>query len=126
MKQIQEFLSYNIFTFGNYNFTASTKVGNQKYTKTGIFIVKENLMEQLNRVADHNMLYKLSIASGAKMFTKDSINALFNAVENNENLVAINYLQKSLKDLIDLKIALLILIFVLALEWFLRKFWGLI
>jgi len=111
---------------GTYKFNASTELGNKTLTKTGIFIVKENLIEQSDLVADHNMLYKLSMNSNGKCFEKDEIAALFNDIEKNTNIAPISYSQKSLKELIHLKKLLLLLVLVFSLEWFLRKIWGLV
>jgi hypothetical protein len=93
---------------------------------SGIFIVKENLIEQSNLIADHNMLYKLALNSKGLQVEKNNINELISHIENNSEIATVEYTQKTFKDLIHLKILLIILILLFATEWFLRKMWGVV
>jgi len=111
---------------GKYRFTASTAVGNKKYKKSGNFIIKESMLEQSDLVADYNLLYKLSLQSNGKMFDKSDLDKLLTEIENNVNIKPVIYTQKTLKELIDLKWLFAIFILLLTIEWFFRKYWGMI
>jgi len=111
---------------GRYNFKASTVVANKILTKTGIFIVKEDLIEETNLLADHSTLYKLSDMSKGKLIEKEEIDQLYGIITENPTIKPIIYTDKSLKDIIQFRWLFLILLTFLAGEWFLRKFWGLI
>lgn len=119
-------LNIGVQNKGHYKFKASTKFGNKQFEKQGEFIVKENLIEQTNLMADYNMLYKLSLNSDGKYLNKERINELVTEIESNTSISAIAYSQKVLKDLIHLKWLLMLFVIILTLEWFLRKYWGLI
>ncbi|MDA3894194.1 MAG: hypothetical protein PF517_21250 [Salinivirgaceae bacterium] len=119
-------LNIGLLEVGEYSFIAKTQLGDSNYTKTGTFIVKENLKEQSNLLADYNMLFKLSENSGGKQYSKANIPELFSEIENNSNIVSLEFSQKILNDLINLKSILIALLLILSLEWFLRKYWGLI
>ena len=119
-------LNLGMMGVGNYNFEASTVSINKTLKYFGIFIVKENLIEQSNLIADHNMLYKLALNSKGLQVYKNNINELISHIENNSEIATVAYTQKTFKDLIHLKILLIILILLFTTEWFLRKMWGLV
>jgi hypothetical protein len=119
-------LNLGMMGVGNYNFEASTLSINKTLKYSGIFIVKENLIEQSNLIADHNMLYKLALNSKGLQVEKNNINELISHIENNSEIATVEYTQKTFKDLIHLKILLIILILLFATEWFLRKMWGVV
>jgi hypothetical protein len=109
---------------GKYYFTALTNIGNKKYEKSGSFIIKESMLEQSDLLADYNLLYKLSLQSNGKMFSKYDLDKLRLEIENNVNIKPVFYTQKTLKELIDIKQLFAVFILLIAIEWFFRKYWG--
>ncbi len=119
-------VNIGVLNIGKYAFKVSTQLGNIAFNKTGTFIVKENMIEQTNLIADYNMLYKLSINSNGKQIDKYNIVDLVNIIEENTNIAPVVYIQKTLRELIHLKWLFVLLAFMLGAEWFFRKFWGII
>lgn len=115
-----------ILNKGKYTFTAQTKYDGKEYLKNGTFIVNENQVEKSNLNADYNLMYQLAQQSGGKVINKQNINELINDLKNNPNIKSIKYMQKTIFDLINIKMLLAILILLLGVEWFLRKYWGLV
>ncbi len=111
---------------GKYKFKAKTESGNKVYEKSGIFIVKENLIEQLNLTADFNMLFNLSVNSGGKQYSKLNTDSLYRSIDENENILPVKIVKKTLTDFIEFKWLLALFVIFLCLEWFLRRIWGLI
>ncbi len=119
-------VNLGVLDIGKYSFKASTQLGNIAFNKIGTFIVKENLIEQTNLIANYNMLYKLSVNTNGKQIDKRNIGELFKIIEDNANIASIVYTQKTLRELIHIKWLFVFLALMLATEWFLRKFWGII
>ena len=83
-------------------------------------------MEQLHTVANHKLLYQLSdMSSGALFFPNqtDKIVAAINKSKNNYKRIST---EEKLKGISNIPWILLSLLSLISLEWFLRKYNGLI
>jgi len=107
---------------GNYNFTASTKIGEKEFIKTGNFIVQETNIEQQNQKADFKLLNSLSEKSGGKFFTSQDWQDIF--ITLNQNHKVKTHKEKNVHEMIDWKWYFIIVFLLFSLEWFLRKYWG--
>ena len=115
------YLNAGSFVPGNYKYSAKVKQGDKVYIKKGEFIVSPVNVENLNTIANHNILYKISKSHDAEMLYPDQINSLPVILKNREDIKPIMYSQKRFFDVINLKIIFFILIALLSAEWFLRK-----
>jgi hypothetical protein len=111
---------------GKYKFEVTYKKGENKIVKKGDFIVIENISEQLNLLADYNLLYRLSKNTGGELVKKEDVLTLKDKIEQNTKISTLEYSTKSVKELVDIKWILFILLIIITMEWFFRKFWGIV
>ena len=109
---------------GKYKFIARLKKND--YIKRGSFIIKPIQIEYLKSIADHQLLFNLSQQTKGKSFLMKNISELAILVKDQQNNQTIISFEDTLKQIIDIKWILLALLLVIAVEWFIRKFNGLI
>lgn len=114
-----------ILPVGEYTYEAITQYKNKPYKKAGKFIVKPIQLEALNTTANHQLLNRLSKNSGGQMFYPRQLNELLEVIKKKEDITSVAYKQKQMKELIYYKWIFFLLLFLLALEWFIRKREGL-
>jgi hypothetical protein len=107
---------------GIYRYTASTQTAAGKEQVTGEFLVTAQNIESQNLAADFGLLRKLSNESGGKFYA-----------QGNEKLVddisrlqakTLIHSEDSFHPMINLKAVFFLLLFLLSLEWFTRKYFG--
>ena len=109
---------------GDYSFEAATQLGNQHFTEKGNFSIVKNEIELLNNQADFGLLYQLAQQTGGEFATIDNYGTLLDAVNNNKQITVQEHQQTRLTEWINLKTLFFLLILLLAVEWFFRKYWG--
>ena len=117
-------LNVGVMDVGKYTFLA--KVKGSELISNGSFDVKAIQLEQLYTVANHKILFQLANISGGKLFYPNQSDKIITAIKKSKNnLISISTKEK-LKDMISIPMILLILLTLISLEWFLRKYNGLI
>lgn len=107
-----------------YSFKVSTK--NENISQSGNFQILEYNVEQQFLNADVTKLQRLATnSSGASYFVSDA-NTLIDDLLNDKRFVTIQKSNKNTIPLMDWNYLLFLIIFSLAIEWFLRKYNGLI
>jgi hypothetical protein len=114
-------LNAGIMTVGEYKFEAKTKVGEKLYSQRGEFSISALQMELTNTVADHQMLYSLAKKHSGEMLYFKDLDKLAEKLNNRDDIKSVSYSQKKLNDLINLKWIFFLLLFLLSVEWFIRK-----
>ena len=109
---------------GVYSWEAKTILSGKNYTVKGIFIVKEINVEWLNVTANHRLLRNLSQNTNGEFFLPNQLNDLRTSVLNRDDIVTVVYKEKSFKDLIDYKWLFFVIVLLLSVEWFIRKYNG--
>lgn len=109
---------------GDYTFSAQVTIGNETFNETGRFTVTPVNFENIVTKANYNVLYQLAVQSGGKFYLPSDVNGLLSELENNNRLKATSYFQEMIHELLDLKWIFFVVLLLLSLEWFLRKFWG--
>ncbi len=109
---------------GDYTFEASVEVGDQTHHETGSFTIVPVNLEELVTRADHRLLYQLASLSGGQFFRPGNTGQLIDELKNGNTLKPVNYYQEMVNELLNLRWIFAILLLLLALEWFLRKYWG--
>lgn len=109
---------------GDYSFEALAEVGEEQFKESGRFKVIPLEMEQTNARANHNILYQLAFNSGGNFYLPGRIDELVDQVKEDSRINTKYYYQERITELIDLKWLFLVLLIVFSVEWFLRKFWG--
>ena len=109
---------------GRYTWIASTNFKGKLYSKSGYFLIDDIQLEQNNSSANHAVLKQLAIQSNGKYrFLKDYEKSL-NEIALRDDITAIQYEEKKFLSLIDLKWLFGLLIILLTLDWFTRRFMG--
>lgn len=119
-------LAIGLLPPGEYAYEAKTKIDATIAVKKGILIVKPVISEKINTVADHTLLQKLSNSTNGKTYSLNNIKSLESAILSNESIKPITYSQNETTELIDLKWIFFVLLVFISVEWFLRKYNGLI
>lgn len=114
-----------ILPVGEYAYQASVVYKGKTLTKSGKFIVKPIQLEALNTTANHDLLLKLSASSNGKMYYPQQLNELKKELLASKDITSLAFKQKQFKDLIHYRWIFFLLLFLLGLEWFVRKREGL-
>lgn len=109
---------------GQYNFTVNEK--NENISNSGSFKILEFNPEQQFLSANHEKLLKLANASNGKLYFMDQLDSLASHLSSNELYVPIQKSKRKVVSLIDFRFILGIMVLAFALEWFIRKFNGLL
>ena len=117
-------LNAGMFTVGEYTYMASVEFGGETFTAEGFFTVSPLNIESINTVADHNLLFQLAQNSDAEMFYPDQTEDLLNSIRNREDIRPVIYTQNEFEDLINLRWIFFLLLALLAVEWFIRRYAG--
>lgn len=117
------YLNLGKLPVGDYQWEATTKSGNNSYRKTGRFSVQEILVESVNLVADHDLLKNISQSSNGQFFTVDQLDKIEQFIKNNENIKPVATYHKKYSLLLNSWIYLTVIMLLLGIEWFMRK-WG--
>ncbi len=108
---------------GIYRFKASTVIEGKQESATGEFTVRELQIEALNTTADFNLLRQLAKQTGGIFVKSEELDQL------KEKLLAaqaqsIIHSSEEISELIHLKWLFFLLIGLVSVEWFVRKFRG--
>ena len=118
------FLDIGILENGHYSFVA--KVVGSSVVKSGVFDVKKLQLEQMNLVANHGLLFKISELSNGKLFYRNEIDLLSDELNKSSKNQKLIHSKEKLTSLINIPLILLSLLLLISTEWFVRKYNGLI
>lgn len=108
---------------GKYSYSATSSFNGKQLEEKGKILVKELKLEQLESVADHNLLYQLSEKTAGQMVYPNQLNELLNLINNREDIAAVSYQSEEVEDIINLEWIFFLVMAFLSIEWFIRK-WG--
>ncbi|QRM90194.1 VWA domain-containing protein [Lacinutrix sp. WUR7] len=109
---------------GGYDFTV--KATNENISKSGSFQILEYNIEQQFLNANVTKLQQVATYTNGSSYFIANTNTLINDLLKDERFATIQKSSKNVVPLIDFKYLLVLLILSLAIEWFLRKYNGLI
>ncbi|WP_338733843.1 VWA domain-containing protein [Mangrovimonas cancribranchiae] len=109
---------------GNYDFTV--KAVNSNMSKSASFKILEYNIEQQFLNADVTKLTQIATNSKGGLFFSSNYELLFNSLLNDERYKPTQKTTKTTLPLINWKYLLAFIVFCLSLEWFIRKYKGLI
>ncbi|HRI00213.1 MAG TPA: hypothetical protein PK006_04100 [Saprospiraceae bacterium] len=118
------FLELGRMAVGTYQYKAKTLFGGKQYESEGKFAVSGSDIELENLVADHQLLKNLSEKSGGISVGPNHLDLIFDQLKSDEKMKPIVYQKQSSLPLINEKWMFLIVFLAMALEWFLRRYWG--
>ena len=108
----------------DYTFSASVKIGNETYYETGSFTVSPVNFENIVTQANFNNLFLVASQTGGKFYLPSETNQLIDELKNSNRLKSTSYFQEMVRELLKMKALFFIVLLLLSMEWFLRKFWG--
>jgi hypothetical protein len=117
-------LNAGVLPVDNYTFEAKVRVGDMLYTENGEFTVSPLNIEMVNTIADHNLLYQLAVKHDGQMINVDQMEDFPRLLKERQDIKTITYSEKRYLELVNVFWIFLIILAVLATEWFIRKFNG--
>lgn len=109
---------------GSYSWKASTVFNGKKQQKQGIFIVENQIIEQLDTKANHLLLRQIAANSNGKFFRLKNAETLIPTIETREDIASVSFEQKSTHNLLDYVWILILIIGLFGTEWFIKKWFG--
>jgi len=109
---------------GKYSFTAHTKLGDKEYTEKGNFSVHKIQTELVETEANFQVMHQMASKTGGQFFLPDQIDKLITRLKDTSQLHSREISQQVYQEFLSMKWIFFLILFLLALEWFLRKFWG--
>lgn len=109
---------------GAYQYEAKATVGGVSLVDKGYFTLIGQQKELVNLTADFNMLRGLSSATGGKFVSLAGAEILGNTLLENESLKSVIAEENKLEDLIKFQWIFWLLLSLLSVEWFVRKWAG--
>lgn len=117
-------LDAGFFPVGTYTWKAMTALNGKEYSAEGRFSVAPIQLESLQTTADHGLMYSLAKQYGGAVVYPDSVSRLSKMILANPDLKPLSFSSFKTKPIINLKWLFGLILGLLALEWFVRKFLG--
>ena len=117
-------LDAGIFPVGSYSYTARVTVGDDIYTEQGEFLVESMIIEKINTVANHNLLFNLARKGDGEMLFPQQMEQFNDLFQQRGDIKTITFSQKRYNELTNIIWVLIIIIGLLSVEWFIRKYLG--
>ncbi|MGC3948369.1 MAG: hypothetical protein QM762_28340 [Chryseolinea sp.] len=108
---------------GVYKYTASTKLNNKDERVTGEFAVIARQAELQNLTADFDLLKKISSNTGGQFYPLSKADDLKTSLQT-KKAKSVIHSEESYSSLVNLKWVFFLLLALVSLEWFARKFFG--
>lgn len=117
-------LNAGILPVGNYTFKGTSNLNGEILTAEGQFSVQPIQLEQYETTANHGLLRILSESYGGLMLYPNQINTLPEQLKAQGNVKPVLYQTTQTRPIIELKWIFFLLLALLTLEWFLRRYFG--
>lgn len=118
------FIDAGRFPEGNYSFTTTTNYNGKEMSASGKFSVQSIVKEQYDLTARHDLLHDLSKKFGGGVIYPSELNGFSDLLLKNDDIKPILFQKAQTTPVLDLWWLLAILIVLLAVEWFLRRYFG--
>ncbi len=109
---------------GNYSYDAMAMLDGERLTNSGQFSVQPIQLEMYETTADHRMLRLLSDKYGGALFGPNELEGLLAQIRQRDTVKPVIYETTRTRSVLNLKWLFFVLIGVLSLEWFLRRYLG--
>lgn len=109
---------------GNYRFNGEVNLGEEVFRENGHFSVMPVHLEQVVTRANHRMLYQLAGQSGGAFYLPSAADRMITDIRETRDLRPVISFQEMVDELLNLRWLFFVLLLILSMEWFLRKFWG--
>ena len=117
-------LNIGMLPAGRYSYTATTNYGGQVMDQKGSFSVQNIQLELYDLTARHDILKALSEKYGGEILPAGSSLGIADKVLSNSKIKPVVYQSTETKSVINFKWLFGLLLLLLSLEWFLRRYMG--
>ncbi len=117
-------ISLTGFPEGEYQYVAETELGIEKFRQQGKMVIQKKMVEQLAPASDFSSLRLVSRSTGGSFFPESQGALLLEEIRKIKPADIPVRTENKWYDLINLQWILGILILMLSLEWFLRRWFG--
>ena len=115
-------LNAGILPPDSYSFVATTKLGTDKnHVAKGKFVIAQQNIEYKQTTANHQLLYTLAKQTGGGLLKPTEFNAIADSIRKNDHIKTISYDHKRYSEILDQPWLLVLIVTLLAVEWFVRK-----
>jgi hypothetical protein len=111
------------FPAGDYEYTATTALSGNQYSNSGRFTIQSKDLELYDVIADHSVLSKLSARTNGEMFFISESDQLIKRLLDKDAKPVI-YSSENNDYLLDFKFLFFLILFLLTIEWLVRKLQG--
>ena len=117
-------LEAGYFPSGNYTYEAKVVYNGKENKDNGAFSISPIRLETINTTANHALLNQLAVQSGGQMVYADQLEKLVTSIEQSSSAKPV--LRETIKtqSIINLKWIFFLILALLGVEWFVRKFNG--
>lgn len=117
-------LNAGYFPVGNYRYTAKITSNGKELSGSGKFSVQPIQLESFETTANHGVLRLLSEQFGGSLIYPDQVVSIADTLKNSDDVKPVFYSTSKTRSVINLKWIFFVLLGLLTVEWFLRKFYG--
>ena len=117
-------LNAGILPVGNYRYQANVNTGTENLNYSGQFSVQPVQLERFETTADHDLLRLLSERYGGELLDQAGLVGLPQLLEDRGTVKPVLYSTTTTRSLINLKGIFFLILGLLSLEWFLRRYFG--
>lgn len=117
-------LNAGMFPSGTYSILGSVTFNNQLMKAQNSFTIESVNLEQQDRVAKHDVLRSLVKKYGGKLIYKEDISTLSELIRKDESIKPMIFQSNLTKSVIHLKWICMLILILLGLEWFIRRYLG--
>jgi hypothetical protein len=117
-------LDAGLLPVGSYTYTATSNYKGNSLSASGKFSVQSIQLEQYNLTANHSMLRELASKYNGRAISPAQIKELTEQLLADESIKPVIYQTSQSKSILHYKSLFFLILALLALEWFLRRFYG--
>ena len=109
---------------GDYDYFGKIIYNGKEFKSNGKFTVKELLLEAVQTTADHGMLNALTENLGGEVVAVNNIGSLVEKIKSQKTMIPKMFNTYKTRSVINLKWLFFLILAMLSLEWFFRKYNG--
>jgi len=109
---------------GVYRYTSRAMVGDKKYLDKGEFVINSTSEESRKLQADYSLMHRLASENQGVMIYPNQMDSLPAMIKKNQSVKTRIVYSYQTRGINDIWYILALILFLLSLEWFLRKYFG--
>ena len=106
---------------GKYHFVATATFNNEIFTKKGFFVLSNFDIESKDLVANFELLSDLALTHNGRLISQDSLHQFVKSIIGSSDFKPRTYFNYYYQPFINFESLLILILFILFLEWFIRR-----